>query len=243
MKNSEQEIQKYEQSRIGRWDTSTCHTVRSKLRTILHIGLDPNALYNTLVSENYSLYTTKVYFILARDYEEKVKKTSKIRVWMFDNRLKFKNCYKTKTTQISELDMTEAFKISKTDDEYNFMVLGSKAGLRKFEIGNARWEHIKNNEIEVPNGKGRKQRFMPFNASWLKSPKLSGPIINSNVKFEYKGYTSHDLRVYYANKIVNMPGMELNDAMLLLGHSNLNTTGRYLRPNIEKRSKLILENL
>jgi hypothetical protein len=102
MNNSEREIYKYVGTKRGSWSPSTIDTVSAKLVTINRLGLEPQRLYSRLMENGYGRYTIQTYFVLARDFEEQTKKTSRIRKWMQDNRLCFKNSYKKKEKRMTE---------------------------------------------------------------------------------------------------------------------------------------------
>jgi len=242
MKNLNREILNYVANKRGAWSPSTIDTAYYKLCTIASIGLEPSSIWSTLNSEGYSRYTIKTYFILAAQFEKHVKKTTKIFDWMQSNRLNFQNVYKTKTKSMTvetyENLLSEAFNV----EVYNFLILTGKAGLRKSEALNAKWEDIKNGELEVSSGKGNKQRFIPVDKAWFRDAKEEGQILPFN--FLYKGdfYTPHDFRSFYADRVVNMPGMSIEDARDLLGHTDIRSTVKYLRINKERRARLIREN-
>lgn len=246
MKNSDQEILNYVDSKRGSWSSSTIDTAFYKLRTITDSGLAPKTLYASLKSKGLSPYSIKTYFILASQFEEAVKKTSKIRQWMSANRLSFKNVYKKKERAISD----EQFEglLAKAEgisfDLYNFLVLMGKAGLRKAEAFKVKFSNVKNNSLEVESGKGGKQRFVPFNQEWLLPTTFD--ILPKNLSyqkfFDETEFTPHDLRAYYATKICNILGMSIEDSRVLLGHEDIRTTSKYLRADKDRQHRLIMEN-
>lgn len=233
----------------GPWADSTVSTNYGKLCTIDSIGWDnPEKVYTTLASKNFSKYTIQAYFWIGCVYEEEVKKTKKFRKWLHSNRHTFKNCYKKKSKRVLEDQFTEFLNKCPTSDLHNFVVLMGKAGLRKSEALAARWEHISQDQLEVPNGKGGKQRFVPFNKEWLKDVKEQGPVVPAKLNYwkffndNFEGFTPHDFRSYYATKIVNIHGMSIEDARDLLGHDDIKTTAKYLRVNKERQKTLVMEN-
>lgn len=247
MKNLNQELESYIDGKSGLWSPSTLFTAHSKLRTILSCGLRPDSLYKRLNERGYSRYTIKTYFTLAQQFESETKKTTIIKSWIEHNRRYFKNCYKKKERKMTD----EQFKsfLEKAVDPYlyNFLVLMGKGGLRKSEALAMTWDKIKDDRLEVESGKGGKQRFVPFSKRWLVNIKGSGAVIPSNLYywpfFRLIGFTPHDFRSFYATKVVNIPGMSIEDARELLGHEDIKTTAKYLRADRDRQQKLVLENL
>ncbi len=248
MKSLQQEILSYVSSKTGVWSDSTISTVYSKLITVLSTGLQPDQLYKKLSSEGYSRYTIKMYFTLAQQYEADCYGTTRFQTWTQSNRLKFKNAYKKKVNSITD-EQYASFLVKALEhstDMYNLLILLGKAGLRKGEALGLTRDFIKDNQLEVRDGKGQKQRFIPFNSQWLLGD--ASVIVSATMPYwkffkdHCEGFTPHDFRAYYATKIVNLPGMSIEDARDLLGHNDIKTTARYLRANKERRTKLIMEN-
>lgn len=247
MKNLDQEILTYVSGKSGIWSDTTISTAYSKLTTVLSCGLQPDQLYKKLNTSGYSRYTIKMYFTLAQQYERDTKGTTLFQTWTKNNRLKFKNAYKKKDRAITDEQFQKYLDLSRSNrDLYNFLILLGKAGLRKNEAIGLKTAFIHEGQLEVREGKGQKQRFIPFNKEWLQG---QGSVIVPS-KFSYwkffkencEGFTPHDFRAYYATKIVNMPGMSIEDARDLLGHNDIKTTARYLRVNRDRRTRLIMEN-
>lgn len=248
MNNLEQELSDYVDRREGSWSPTTSRTVYFKLRTCLDLGLDPHRLYHKLLRRSYSPYTIKTYFILARSFEEEVLGTHSFKVWMSGNRLRFKNVYKKKTRKVNDIEYQGFLKNASTDHLYNFLILTGRGGLRKMEALSAKWSDINGDRLEIRDGKGGKQRFVPFDKSWLRSSSNGYDLIlpvtfNAQYSFKKAGVnaTPHDFRSYYAEKIVNNGGMSIEDARDLLGHSDINTTAQYLRASQEKQQKAVME--
>lgn len=250
MKNYSQELLTYLDSKHGNWARTTIDTAYAKLCTIARIGFKPEQLFSELSEKGYSRYTIKTYFILARQFEEEVKKTNHFENWLGRNKLAFKNCYKKKNKNLTEEQYLAVLdSASKTSpDMYNFLILMSKAGLRKSEALSITWAGIKNDTLEVSEGKGGKQRFVPFKAEWLKltSDNTGESIVSPSVRIQSffkdfgQGFTPHDFRAYYATKTACLPGMSIEDVRDLLGHVDIRTTAKYLRADRDRQKRLIL---
>lgn len=249
MNNLDREVSDFILSRAGSWSDSTCTTAYHKLRVINKIGLNPQVLFETLQKEGYKKYTISTYFILARTFEEQTRKTTKIRKWMQDHRLQFKNAYKKKEKSMTSEQFNQILqKAEDTPRLYNFLILIGKAGLRKAEAFNVKWVDIKNDLLIVQNGKGGKYRTIPFKREWLKVTysdyvAFRGNSYQIQLFFTTKcgDLTPHDFRSYYANVIVNQPGANLEDCRDLLGHANISSTAVYLRRDKDRQHKLVME--
>jgi len=239
MNNFNQEIFDYVLSKKGTWSNSTIDTAYYKLCTAAKEDFKPDFLYKKLTTENYSPYTIKMYFTLARQYEKDVRKTSKIEEWMQNNRLKFKNCYKPKTKRITKEQFESLLRSSEINtDLYNFLVLMGKFGLRKSEALSVQWEDFSNDSLCVV-GKGNKQRIIPLSKELLKEPLLNGKVIKEGFTYwkffeSIKPFTPHDFRAYAITYWVKERGLDLSEAAMLAGHAKTDTTNRYIRNDLNK---------
>jgi integrase len=248
MKNLSQAVDNYLKRKIGSWEETTIRTVRAKLLTAGEIGFDGAKLYHHLKSNNYSSYTIKVYFVLAREFERYVLKTSHLMSWMKENRLLFKHCYKKKIKSMSDDQYGYFLKLAEghSDEMYNFVLLLGRAGLRLSEALGIKRSAIKDDIVNIESGKGQKQRFVPFKESWLKGN--AEVVVPTNLNFRaffnesFEGFTPHDFRSYYANKVGAIPTMSLENLRKLLGHNDIRSTAVYLRSDLTKAHKLIMEN-
>lgn len=239
MNNLNQEIFKYVDSHSGSWADSTITTNYSKLVTINDIGwTDPDRVFKELSARKFSKYTIQTYFWIAKDFEEKVKKTQRFKQWIDSNRLKFKNCYKEKTKRITKIEYDSFLQMSREKaSSYNFLVLTGHFGLRKSEALKARWEDFQNGRFCVQSGKGGKQRFLPrqFSIKLLKDKKEKGTIAVSPINFQFlKPFTPHDLRHYAVTNWINVDKLSLKEAALLAGHSSILTTARYVKADLSE---------
>ena len=242
MKNLNQEVFRYVDSKSGSWADSTISTAYHKLSVVAGFGLtDPQELYQRLSSKGLGRYSIQSYLILASRFEKEVRNTNRIEKWLQDNRNQFKNCYKTKTRKISK-DQFERFLevASPSPDLWNFLVLMGRFGLRKSEALNAKWEDFTaEGTLEIKNGKGDKQRFIPLSVDNLKNFKQEGLILPRGLNYwrffaTIKPFTPHDFRAYAITSWVKEKGLDLSDAALLAGHSKTDTTNRYVRTDLVK---------
>lgn len=233
MKNLNQEIFSYVDSKSGSWAQSTIHTAYAKLCTISELGFEPESLYKKLKTAGYSPYTIKTYFILAASYQKTKFNNQKIQTWMQSNRLYFKNSYKEKTKQITKSEYEKFLKESKSDSFYNFLILTGRFGLRKTEVFNVKWEDFSHSGLWV-NGKGNKQRFIPLSISILKNVKQQGFIIPSDLKYQdfIKPFTAHDLRSYAITSWGKQNNLSIKEAQIVAGHESILTTSRYIRTDL-----------
>lgn len=198
--------------------------------------MDPENLYTSLLAENYKPYTIKSYFVLARSFENAVLKSGKFDKWMDNNTVRFKGCYKEKITKISTAQFETYFNKASADTEITmFLYLIGITGLRLSEAFKASWSDIQDNRIHVKEGKGNKQRIVPFKMGKLME---SGPMIKNQIKClkwiknNCDGFTPHDFRAYAITKWIEQ-GLHVKQAALLAGHVNTSTTEKYIRTDIK----------
>lgn len=119
-------------------------------------------------------------------------------------------------------------------------LLAYGAGMRVSEVVNCRKEHFKGNSIEIRGSKYGVDRIVPKPKGWRDTFMKDLPIKKSirslqrNFKiFAAKAglsdkYTFHSLRHGFATRMVES-GVPLNQVQVLLGHSNIGTTGIYTK--------------
>ena len=119
-------------------------------------------------------------------------------------------------------------------------LLSYGAGLRLAEVLSLKQENIRETTIEVWSGKGGKDRTVPRPKGWKdwmteKLPiKKSARSLQRNFKTACKKaklnslYTFHSLRHGFATRLIenNVP---VSHVQTLLGHSDISTTGIYLK--------------
>ena len=125
------------------------------------------------------------------------------------------------------------------------ILLGAMAGLRVGEIGRLRREDVRaDGYLVIRQGKGGKDRVVPL-ASTLRAELeqygpgviwgevLSGHAVSQRIKrrMEVLGIVgrSHDLRHSFATEVAGKAGGDILTVQRMLGHSNPQTTMRYVR--------------
>ena len=119
-------------------------------------------------------------------------------------------------------------------------LLSYTTGMRLAEVLAVTPENIKENSIEVWDGKGGKDRIVPKPKGWRKEYEKFLPIkktsrsLQRNFKTASKKaglpdfYTFHSLRHGFAIRLIEQ-GVPLNQVQALLGHSNISTTSIYTK--------------
>lgn len=231
----EKEIESYLKTKEGLWEESTLYTVRSKLRVLTQLGLDPAVVYERLRFQKKSMYTIKQYLILAMGFERYVKGTENFKSFLDVNAFAFRNAYQEKSEFLTEDDFQEHLaKARKNPRLYNMLILMGRAGLRKSEALNAKWSDIRGNDLTVV-GKGGKKRHIPIDRSLLVQPEIvgteyiAGPSTQYRYFFLHLQHSCHDFRAFYATNLSRIPGFSPKDASRFLGHSSITTTEKYFR--------------
>lgn len=121
-------------------------------------------------------------------------------------------------------------------------LLAYSAGMRISEVLRCSPEHFRTNSIFIPESKYGVERIVPIPKGWkdefTKKLPLKLTIRTLQRKFtkysklskhpEY--YTFHSLRHGFATRCLES-GMPLNQVQVLMGHSNISTTGIYTKAN------------
>lgn len=228
------------------WSETTKRTAASKLQVLTSYDWSDPAAVCADLERQYSPYTVKQYMFLASDYYG-----GNVADWWQKNAYKFRHAYKEKTRKILGEDFESILESAKKSDKflYNFLVLCGKAGLRRAEALNARWEDIEDRAgytVLRVKGKGDKTRLVPIKKDWLvneaSSPKLTGHIagryaklssamVNHCFKRVLPGFTPHDLRAMYVTSLSQK--LQLKEVATLAGHSSVQTTERYVRTDLD----------
>jgi integrase len=242
---SDKEINDYVESKRGLWSDRTLPVVRTTLRTMASGFFSPDKVFKKLLEEGRTKYTIKTYFAVASRFEKEIYRTKRYQQFLQNHTSTFRNCYKDKTRHLKP-EQYEKFLnmyLNQNPNMYNLLVLMGTAGLRVSEALSATWEDIQDGFIKVI-GKGSKQRVIPFDPKVLIKSGETGKIVG-RLAFRFlfnrdlKPYTPHDFRAYYATYIANHPELSIKDAALLLGHSSITTTSRYVRTDLNRIAKVL----
>ncbi len=239
-------IEDYLSQKTSLWSEVTLARVTNVLKLCEGVLSDPRQLYDYLKSRGLSQYSIKTYMIVCGQFEKQMLYSRFINDFLKENSFAFRNCYKNKLTRIEPSHFAACLKQAPSEDIYNFLILIGRCGLRKSEAFNAKWSDIENGYLKVL-GKGNKIRHVPILQMWLKprvngtvDQKISGACKGCTYFFRHKLKLSfHDFRAYYATQVSNHPELNIKDAQLLLGHSSMMTTQRYVRADLEKAKRVL----
>ncbi len=119
-------------------------------------------------------------------------------------------------------------------------MLAYGSGMRVSEVARCRKEHIRKNSIFIPESKYGVERVVPLPKGWRKNFEKHLPLKRTIRTFQRKftqykkkarlnpKYTFHSLRHGFATRALEK-GIPLNQIQLALGHSDIKTTGIYLK--------------
>lgn len=147
--------------------------------------------------------------------------------------------------EVDEKEFTKLLQVTESMHHKVAFMLAWESGLRVSEVRNLQQNDIdvKNQRIKVNEGKGGKDRVVPLPQDWqehhLKHIPLKCGVRALQKAFEIyaerAGITQnkpsvhfHSLRHGFATQCLRS-GMDLRDIQMALGHSDLSTTGVYLR--------------
>lgn len=248
MMNLRKEIEAYVRTKEHRWSSTSISSARCILYSVANNFFDVSLCYTSLSKKHLTKYSIKTYFLYAGRFESEVFGTHRFYDFIKSNNHIFRNCYKEKTRSIKAEDFKRFITIAKHNNMHNFITLLGNGGLRWNEALKARWDDIRDDLLWVV-GKGDKQRKVPFYKSWLIPSEGAGSlIVASNTSFRrrfnalFAPYTPHDFRAYYATQVANNPKLGIKNAAMLLGHSSINTTTRYVRADIERCKEVLLSS-
>lgn len=235
------EIEKYVESKRHIWSATTLRSVHSKLRTLAPRIDSPADAYKWLIENKYGRYTIKTYFIIASSFEGEVYNSSKFHTFLQKNKAAFKNCYQDKQRNLKPAEY-ETFlkKFEGKPQMWNLLVLMGRAGLRISEAKAVKWSDFSDGDLFI-RGKGGKVRKAPLEQGLLKASGSEFVVTAFNhrkvFERELAPFTPHDFRAYYATQVANHPELNLKDAAMLLGHSSVMTTSRYVRSDYDRVKK------
>ncbi len=121
-------------------------------------------------------------------------------------------------------------------------LLAYGSGMRVSEVVRCEPVHFRKDQIFIPESKYGVERVVPIPKGWKKDFTNKLPLKRTKRTFQRKFkdykekaglnklYTFHSLRHGFATRCVES-GVPINQVQILLGHSNIATTGIYLRAN------------
>lgn len=222
------------------WSDSTKKVATHNLLKIYGISTEPSVVEKTLINNGYSKYTIKQYFILASGFDKAFKTYFEMRKGLY------KNAYKTKTKFIEEATILSI--LDNAGPFYNVVYLMARCGLRLSEALNLRYSNQVSPGLFEVIGKGEKQRLVPCNTSHLhSSPNSPDDRIAGNIEIPHLrkylssfGVSPHDLRAFFITSFARNKKLDLDEIQVVVGHTSLLSTQRYLRQNINEIQRKML---
>lgn len=248
-KSLKAEIATYLDKKEGLWAVSTIKSARARLNSLAEAGFDPEEVFHSWYKAGYSLYYIKQTFIVASRFEEEMLGTNFFKNFLEKNRSTFRQCYTNKTSILKRSEFESHLNWIRTARPalYNLLVLMANLGLRLSEALSVKWTDFTNDGFLRVTGKGGKVRLVPvktkMNLNENTTLSVAGQVTSSQYRSFFKtllpGYTPHDLRAMYANELVRVPGLTLYDAAMVLGHSDIRTTQKYLRSDLNRVKEIL----
>lgn len=243
----EKQFNEYLASTVNKFRESTQATVPSKLRTLLNLGFDPETCFNELKEQGYSVYTIKIYFLIASKFETTMLQTTKFYSWLKLNAFVFRNSYNRDLSAPAKTQIDSIIYNKQLDPEFrNLFILMSYAGLRVSEASKITWDDIKGTTIKVI-GKGGKPRSVQLSSDYIKllrenslqvpprkqHNKSVAAVSVSKLRSQWSAleldFTPHGCRRFYVSYLLNDLGFSVTEVARLVGHSNIATTNLYAR--------------
>lgn len=246
-----QKVEDYLETKRGLWSETTVRSCRSYLKNavVLARTLHPRELFDALKENGVSLYYIKIYMTVVSGFERFLLGTDEIKLFLRDNAFHFRNAYQEKTKRMTDEDFERILKSAPDAAVHNLLVLLGQCGLRKHEALKALWSDFdpQTNILKVL-GKGGKVRHVPLSMDWLRSTAPSSGISalfeggkSPRCFIEATGFGFIDFRSYFATKVANNPELNIKDAQMLLGHSHISTTMRYIRVDQNRVHQVLMK--
>lgn len=152
------------ESKRNIWSDRTLSSEFSRARRLVEFGfpyVNPKELFDRL-SAKYSRYTTKQLFIRAQMIADQLGINVGIKEFLERHPEIFRGSYEGRTTMLTSKEVWAIMNVEKPDWLHNVLVLMLYGALRKFETFTVRWDDYENEALIVRQGKGRKNRTIPF---------------------------------------------------------------------------------
>lgn len=238
MANLHQDVSDYLSEKQSVWTADTYNSTAARLARYKP-EVAPTDIYNSLVKEGYSPYYTKIVFInlcslmdwlLAHGRAPWT--TNRYKEFMEKNRQLFRNAYEDKYATITWQEFLDEYQQADDSMRQALALLGF-AGCRLCELATF--------DGTTVIGKGGKRRrvYLPVDVAY-NPVGLSGVQIRRRLR-----YNPHSYRKLAADRW-SKEGLDVKTVQVLLGHTSLASTQRYLRPlteeNLQKKLGAIWKN-
>lgn len=214
------DVSRYLDERRLVWTSATLKAAASRFK--LHFGMDAEMVYKKMVEQGYKPYYIKVSFIMFSGYMEWLKAQGRATHNVYadflkKNRQVFINAYQDSYTTLS----LESFL-----DEYRSATPAMQAVLVLLGIAGCRLSELYTFDGTTVMGKGGKRRkvFIPEGMQVAAPITLSPHAIRRALKHNPHAYRKLSADTWFKK------GLDIKTVQVLLGHTSLQATQRYLRP-------------
>ncbi len=214
----------------------TSATYKAALSRFKHFSMDAEAVYRKMLEQGYKPYYIKVSFVMFSGYMEWYKAhggaTHKnvYKEFLERNKQLFRNAYEDKYTTLSVRDFLSEYSMASPDMQTVLVLLG---------IAGCRLSEIYTFDGKTVMGKGGKRRaiFIPQGFQVQEKVTLNPHAIRRALK-----HTPHAYRKLSADTWFKK-GLDIKTVQVLLGHSSLQATQRYLRPMQQDELQNSIDNI
>lgn len=226
-----EQIVKYLKEKKMCWSRNTLTSTTSRLKH-LDENSSPQELYKKLLAKGYNSYYIKTVFINVcsfMDWSSKEQGSSPFKKFMDKNPQLFRNVYEDKYATITFEEFLNEYREA-TGEFKDVLALLGTAGIRLCELYTFDGTHVL--------GKGGKRRAV-FSAFPINHNKFT--LSESQIRRRLR-HNPHSYRKLCADTLLRN-GFDIKTIQVVLGHSSINSTQRYLRPMNEDNIKLKLERI
>ena len=226
------DICQYLDQKASVWSSATHKAAKSRFR---HFGMDAEAVYRKMIEEGYKPYYIKTSFIIFSGYMEWLRAQGRATSNLFGlflskNRHVFINAYEDNYATISSEEFLKEYSEAGPDIQAVLVLLG---------IAGCRLSEIYTFDGKTVLGKGGKRRniYIP------EALKISGPIlIGPHAIRRRLKHNPHAYRKLSADTWLKK-GLDIKTVQVLLGHTSLAATQRYLRPMQQDALQASINNI